>query len=159
MKNLISFKIIAVSLLFMLPLVVVAETDPIATKQIDDIQKGKNTANKIETLRVGKDVIVQPTEKQVINGQAVTLSSVNIFAGVGSLATSTNTITVAAPGAEMVGKIATIMIHGAASSNLIKIADSAPMDLSGDWIGGVDDVITLMAASTTNWLQVSESDN
>jgi hypothetical protein len=91
---------IAVAALALWAFRAVAETDPIATEWLRDIQKGKNNNRQIETLRVLNDaviggaVVVEPgTPITLANAQTVTLSrAVNTYS-----ADVTLTNTLAAP--------------------------------------------------------------
>jgi hypothetical protein len=148
-----------------------AETDPKAMPIIQDIQQGRDNANTIKDLKVkatadigtkltvGETVIVTPASQNVTNGQAsVALKSANLLYGVGQASALTNTITIAAPGTGMTGKYAMIAI-GSTSSNVVKIADTSPADMAGDFLMGVGDVLTLWASSATTWVEVSRSNN
>lgn len=120
---------------------------------------GNVTGNVVGTdVSVADDFIVTPQSQNVTNTQAVTLESGSLLVGVGQAAASTNTITIAAPGAGFVGKVVVIGI-GATSSNIVAIADQAPCDLAGAAALGVGDTLMLWATSATTWLEVSRSNN
>lgn len=89
------------------------------------------------------------------NGATLTpTSSVMILTGIGGANDTTNTVTLANASA---GQELTLIVSGT-STNLITIADSGNALLSSAWVGDNNDSITLYGVST-NWVQLSESDN
>jgi len=96
------------------------------------------------------------TALNVTNGQPVSLTGgVILINGIGGADDSTNTITVSGTvGTE------TRLIVAAASTNLITIADSGTVYLSGAWLGDNNDVIDLyVRTATTNVVEVGSVDN
>lgn len=70
----------------------------------------------------------------------------------------TNTITLAAPGTSGTGRVCTIVVDPSVT-NLLAIADSGNVALSGAFSGGASDTLTLFAINTGTWAQVSTSNN
>ena len=109
----------------------------------------------VSDLTVGGIITDTPTSLDVTNSAVLTATnSVYILNGTGGANDTTNTITVANA---TNGQLLTLIV-APASSNLITIADSGNMSLSGAWLGDNNDVITLRGVST-NWVEASASDN
>jgi hypothetical protein len=93
-------KMVSVMALALWAGVAVAETDPIATDWLKDIQNGKDNRNQIKTLRVDGDAVIGGvvrsdigTVSALTNGKTVTVErAVNLFS-----ATTTFTNTLATP--------------------------------------------------------------
>jgi len=95
------------------------------------------------------------TTASLTNGATLTASSsVYVISGTGGENDTTNTITIANA---TDGQLLTLIVDSA-SSNLITIADSGNVSLSGAWLGDNNDVISLIGVST-NWVESSASDN
>jgi hypothetical protein len=95
------------------------------------------------------------TTASLTNGATLTASSsVYVISGTGGANDTTNTITIANA---TDGQLLTLIVDSA-SSNLITIADSGNVSLSGAWLGDNNDVISLIGVST-NWVESSASDN
>lgn len=110
------------------------------------------------TMSPTKVISTQGTAS-LTNNSTLTVAYNNYsIAGIGQAAASTNVVTIAAPGTAMVGAVVVIGI-GATSSNLISVADSGNVDLASAWLGGVGDVLSLYAVSSTKWLEFSRSNN
>ena len=98
-----------------------------------------------------------PTSTSLTNGATLTpTASVHILNGIGGANDTTNTVTVANPTAS--GQKLTLIVNSA-STNLITIADSGNVSLSGAWLGDNNDSITLQAVSTSAWVETSSIDN
>jgi len=95
------------------------------------------------------------TALNVTNGQVVTVAAgIYNLNGIGGADDSTNTITIA----NATAGVKTLLLVNAASSNLITIADSGIMALSGAWLGDNNDNLTLLGVST-NWVEIGQVDN
>ena len=95
------------------------------------------------------------SDTSLTNGAVLTASSsAYVISGIGGADDTTNTITVANA---VDGQLLTLIV-APASTNLITIADSGNMSLSGAWLGDNNDVISLIGVST-NWVEASASDN
>ena len=97
-----------------------------------------------------------PTDLSVTNGQVITVSAGKyVLTGVGSPNDNTNTVTVAngTKGTEV------RFMVSAASTNLVKFADSGNLRLSGDAILDNFDTLDLDAISATNWVEVGQVNN
>lgn len=109
---------------------------------------------------IGGKLTITPTALTVTNGQAVTVAdSLYVVTGSGGADNTTNTITLAAPAAT--GDIVQLIVDNA-SSNLIGLADSGNLALTGAWVGDNNDSITLTGvihSDTTNWVETSSTDN
>ena len=105
---------------------------------------------------VAGTVVDAGTAITVTNGQAVALSGGKYFVtGVGSADNATNTLTVTVA----VGETASLIVS-AVSSNLLKIADTGTVYLSGDWIADNNDTIDLYGRSAiTDIVQTGGNDN
>lgn len=101
-------------------------------------------------------LVVTNAAMQVTNGQAITVTKgVYVLEGTGQTDNFTNTVTLAnagTPGLEVT------LIVKSDSSNLITIADSGIMALSGAWVGDNDDVLRLYSVGT-NWVETGEVNN
>jgi hypothetical protein len=90
------------------------------------------------------------------NNQAVTLTyGVTVLNGIGGANDSTNTVTLAPASGS--GKVVVVAV-AIASTNLITIADSAPVYASSAVLLDGGDTATFVSVGT-NWLLVCESDN
>lgn len=97
-----------------------------------------------------------PTAASVTNGQAVTVAASHYtLSGIGGADDSTNTITLA--GASASGQVLVLTV-ALASTNLITIADSAPVYASGAVLMDAGDSCMFVSVGT-NWVLVCESDN
>ncbi len=98
-----------------------------------------------------------PTSLSVTNGQAVTVAkSCYLVSGIGSPNDNTNTVTLVNPSAA--GDVVTL-IMAAGTTNLVTIADSGNVAASGAILLDANDAVTLQAATTGLWVEVSASDN
>ena len=95
------------------------------------------------------------TALSVTNGAVITaVSDAYVLSGIGGANDTTNTVTLANA---TDGQKLTLIV-AAATTNLITIADSGNVALSGAWLGDANDVISLIGVST-NWVETSASDN
>jgi hypothetical protein len=95
------------------------------------------------------------SDTSLTNGAVLSATdSVYVISGINGANDTTNTITIANA---VDGQLLTLIVS-ASSSNLITIADSGIMSLSGAWLGDNNDVISLIGVST-NWVEASASDN
>ena len=101
-------------------------------------------------------VILTPTSLNVTNGQEITVSDgVYILNGINSPPGGTNTITIAAA---TLGSKVTLCVN-AASTNLIALADSGTLKLTGAFEMGAFDTLTLYAMGTTNLVELARANN
>lgn len=103
-------------------------------------------------------LVLPETAQTVTNGQAVTITGSNYdLTAVGSGDGFTNTITLANATAAHAGLLVVLKVN-AASSNLVGIADSAPMKLTAAWVGNDDDSLMLISDGT-NWCELGRNAN
>ena len=110
-----------------------------------------------DDLTVGGIVRVTPTAQAITNGQVLTVADgvYNITSSGGANGT-TNAITLANP--TTAGDI--VILHVlAASTNLVGLTDGGNLRLSAAYNMNDDDTITLMAPSTSIWIELSRSAN
>ena len=100
-----------------------------------------------------------PATLTVTNGQAVTVAaSWYLVTSQGGADGTTNTITLADPGAAADGKIVTFMLDSS-STNLVGFADSGNLKLSGAANLDNYDVLRLYGIETNVWVEIGEIDN
>lgn len=101
-----------------------------------------------------------PGARSLTNGATLDLttstSAYMVLNGIGSADAGTNTVTVSQPIAA--GQHVTLIIKNN-TTNLIAIADAAPVALSAAWEGTADDVLELFARTATNWVEIGRSAN
>ena len=95
--------------------------------------------------------------KSVTNSAVITATNtLLIVTGTGGANDSTNTVTIANPDA--IGVTITLMVDQS-STNLIGLADSGNLKLSAAFNGDNNDTISLMAQTTTSWVETARSNN
>jgi hypothetical protein len=96
------------------------------------------------------------TDAATTNGEVVAISApLVIVTPSGQADGFTNTVTLAnppAPGFAVVVAVAT-------SSNLLTVADSGNVSLASAFLGGSGDTLSLVAVSTSAWVEVARSNN
>ncbi len=112
---------------------------------------------------IGQDLLVSgmrkstPTALVVTNGQAVTVSEQwYLVRPEGGAAGTTNTITLADPGADLVGAVVKLQVS-ASVTNALGLADSGNLKLEGAFVGGEYDTLILGAPDASTWVEDSRS--
>ncbi len=104
---------------------------------------------------VGGIEILTPLAQNVTNAEVVTVANrVIILNGTGGADNTTNTITLNDP--VTLGKLVTLIVEGT-SSNLIGLADSGNLRLTGALVLDNYDAVTLYGVETGVWSQVSSA--
>jgi len=136
---------------------VVQSADGTATLDVD--ASGGLTATDLtvgDDVAIGGMVNITPTALALTNAATVTVADgVYLVTPGGGPADGTNTVTLA--NATTSGDQVTFII-AAGATNLLAIADSGIVKLSAAFLGGDDDVLSLIAVGT-NWVEQSRSAN
>ena len=109
------------------------------------------------TTAVLTDPQIRDTQdaQSVTGGQAVVLSErITTLTGIGAALNATNTITLTGTAGETY-----TIISANAATNAIGLGDAAPLYLTAGWNGIDNQVITLYARNTTNFVEVSRANN
>ncbi len=136
-----------------------------ATFALDDIEQpaafydgDSHAAKTVASLRV-TNLTVASASVSVTNGQTgVSLSTALLTVIQPGSDAGTNTITLAAPNAALVGRVCVIQVATSATG-LLAIADSGTVSLSSAFSGGAGDILGLLATSTGTWSQIFTSNN
>lgn len=138
-------------------------TAPPPAKALDDIAPpasfydgDAHPAKTIGTLTV-TNLKASAESQSVTNGQLlVTLTGLRNTLSPGPV--GTNTVTLAPPGSAGIGRFVIIEVPSSVT-NLLAIADSGTVALSGAFSGGPGDTLALLGTSTGTWTQVATSNN
>ena len=107
-------------------------------------------------LKVSGLAVAVPTSTSLTNGGTLTATaSLHILTGIGQADNFTNIVSIANP---TVAGQSLQLIVSATSTNLIGLADSGNLKLTGAAVLDNNDTITLRAVGT-NWLETSKTDN
>jgi len=108
-------------------------------------------------LKVSGLSVAVPTATSLTNGAELTAAAeLHVLTGTGQANNYTNTVTIANP--TVVGQKLTLVVSGT-SSNLIGLADSGNLKLTGAAVLDNYDSITLQATEAAVWVEISKTDN
>ena len=119
---------------------------------------GKTKDNQRAEVIDANMALLESTTASVTNAQPVTLTKTTVLTGIGGANDSTNTITLAAVSASLVGGVVVLVVD-TDSTNLIAIADSGTANLSAAWEGDAEDTLSLYVLSTNEFVETSRSNN
>lgn len=148
--------LVAVALLLAATVVVCGVT----TKPLYEVDGTTDTTtNTVAVLDVSTGFMLSDVALNVTNNQALTITApVIILNGIGGADNTTNTVTVANVDAALRERVITLIIN-TTSSNLVTIADSAPLALSAAWVGDNDDNLTLYVVETNKLVETGRVNN
>ena len=148
--------LVAVALLLAAAVVVCGVT----TKPLYEVDGTTDTTtNTVAVLDVSTGLMLSDVALNVTNNQALAITApVIILNGIGGADNTTNTVTVANVDAALRERVITLIIN-TTSSNLVTIADSAPLALSAAWVGDNDDNLTLYVVETNKLVETGRVNN
>ena len=130
-----------------------ADYTPVSAES-DTIVSGTKTYS--GQLKVSGIKVAVPTSTSLTNGGELTVAAeLHVLTGIGQADNFTNIVTIANP--TVSGQQVTLVV-AAASTNLIGLADSGNLKLTGAAVLDNNDTITLQAVGT-NWIETSKTDN